>query len=37
MLVAMGIASFLPIGGKIALVLLTIGALGYRFSRVIYN
>ncbi len=33
MLIAMAVANFLPIGGKIFILLLTIGALGYRFSR----
>ena len=37
MLLAMAIASFLPIGGKILLMLLTVTALGYRFFRVLVN
>jgi len=37
MLLAMALANFLPIGGKLLLLVLTIAALGYRFTRVISN
>lgn len=37
MLLAMALANFLPVPGKILILLLTVCALGYRFMRVLYN